>query len=386
MTFPISGKSVKGDFKVNQKFSREKEIVKTSVIGIITNILLVGFKAFIGFLAFSVSIIMDAVNNMTDALSSLITIIGTKLAGKKPTKKHPYGYGRIEYLTSTLIAFIILFAGGTAIYESVISLVEHQTPSYDKWSIIIISVAVIVKIALGLYFRKKGKEVSSDALKSSGVDALFDSILSLSTLVAIVISLTTGFNIEGYLGIIIGLFILKSGFSALKDSLSQIVGDRLEKEKADNIKRTILAHDQVRGVYDLIVNNYGPNKSIGSVHIEIADDLTAKEIQYLERQLQIELFSQFSIIMTIGIYASNDSTPLSRTIKSYLTDLLKKYPHIVQMHGFYVDEIKRTVLFDIIFDFDETAQSDIIKEIHDTLKSEFKEFEFNIVVDTDFAD
>lgn len=371
---------------MDRKISREKEIVKTSVVGIMTNILLVGFKAFIGFLASSVSIIMDAVNNLTDALSSLITIVGTKLANKKPTKKHPYGYGRIEYLTSTLIAFIILFAGGTAIYESIVSLVERQTPTYDKWSVIIISAAIIIKVALGFYFRKRGKKVESDALKASGTDALFDSVLSLSTLIAAIVSLTTGVNIEGYLGILIGLFILKSGFSALKESLSQIVGVRLEKEKAEEIKNTILAHEQVKGVYDLIINNYGPNKAIGSTHIEIADDLSAKDIQILERQIQIEMYSKFSIIMTVGIYASNDSTPLSKEIKNHLTSLLEKYPHIVQMHGFYVDEINKTVVFDIIFDFDEKAQGDTVNEIRDSLKNKFADFEFNIVVDTDFTD
>ena len=367
--------------------NREKEIVKTSVIGILTNILLVGFKAFIGVLAMSVSIIMDAVNNLTDALSSLITIIGTKLANKKPTKAHPYGYGRIEYLTSTLIAFIILFAGGTAVYESIVSLIERQTPSYDKWAIIIVSVAVAVKIALGLFFRFKAKKVSSDALKSSGTDALFDSILSLSTLIAVIVSITTNVYIEGYLGIVIGLFIIKSGVEALRESLSQIIGDRLEKEIAEKIRRAILStHKEVKGVYDLIVHNYGPNKTIGSVHIEVADDMTAKEIQFLERQIQLELYASFSIVMTIGIYASNDSTDISKEIKELLLSELKKYPHVLQMHGFYVDEIKKIAFFDLIFDFDEKDPAGITNQLSKTLKENFEDFDFNIIVDTDFAD
>ncbi len=367
--------------------NREHEIIKTSIIGILVNILLVGFKAFIGFLASSVSIIMDALNNLTDALSSLITIIGTKLAGKKPNKKHPYGYGRIEYLTSTLIAIIILFAGGSAIYESILSLINKQVPSYDKWAIIIISVAIIVKIILGLFFRYKAKKVSSDALKASGTDALFDSILSLSTLIALIISLTTDVNIEGYLGILIGCFILKSGFEALKESLSQMIGDRLEKEKAEEIKQLIMATDShVLGVYDLIVNNYGPNKAIGSAHIEVEDDLTAKEIQYLERKLQTEVYLKFSIIMTIGIYASNNSTEVSNKIKEYVINLLKEYKHVKQMHGFYVDEEKRYVVFDLIHDFDEESPYLVNKEIEKKLTEEFKDFNFSIIADSDFSD
>lgn len=367
--------------------NREKEIVKTSVIGIAVNVLLVGFKAFIGFLAMSVSIIMDAVNNLTDALSSLITIIGTKLAGKKPNKKHPFGYGRVEYLTSTLIAFIILFAGGMAIYESITSLIEGQTPTYDKWAIIIISVAIVVKIALGLFFRYKGKKVDSDALKSSGTDALFDSILSLSTLVALIISLTANVYIEGYLGILIGLFILKSGFEALKESLSQIIGDRVDKEKAFEIKSFITSnHSEVKGVYDLIINNYGPNKAIGSVHVEVDDKMTAKEIQLLERKIQTEIYSTYSIIMTIGIYASNVSSEKSKSIKTYLKEIIEKYPHVIQTHGFYVDEENKYVLFDVIFDFDETNPEDAVDSIKKELKEKFDDFEFNIIVDTDFTD
>ncbi len=367
--------------------NREKEIVKTSLIGIITNIVLVGFKAFIGILASSVSIIMDAVNNLTDAMSSLITIVGTKLSGKKPTKAHPYGFGRIEYITSMLIAFIILFAGGTAVYESIVSLVEHQTPTYDKWAIIIVSVAVLVKIGLGLFFRIKGKKVSSDALKSSGTDALFDSILSLSTLVAVIVSVTANVYIEGYLGIAIGLFIIKSGIQALIESLSKIIGVRLEKEKAEEIRDLILSsHKEVKGIYDLVVNNYGPHKSIGSAHVEISDEMTAKEIHYLERQIQMEIYNAFSIIMTIGIYASNDSTDVSKGIKEFVTEEVKKYPHILQIHGFYVDEIKKSVFFDIIFDFDEKNPSEITSSIYKALKEKYEDFDFAIVVDTDFTD
>lgn len=367
--------------------NREKEIVKTSLVGIATNVLLVGFKAFIGFLAMSVSIIMDAVNNLTDAMSSLITIIGTKLAGKKPTKSHPYGYGRIEYLTSTVIAFIILFAGGTAIFESITSLIENQTPTYDKWAIIIVSAAVLVKVALGLYFKRMGKKTESDALISSGTDALFDSILSISTLVAVIISMTANVYIEGYLGIFIGLFIIKSGIEALIKSLSQIIGDRLEKESAEDIREFILSsYKEVRGVYDLIVNNYGPNKAIGSFHIEIADDLTAKEIQYLERQIQVEVYHKFNIITTVGIYASNDSTEKSKEIKEFLLELLKKHPHILQMHGFYVDEDKKLVIFDLIFDFDEKDAAGVTEGIKEELAKKFAGFDFHVVVDTSFTD
>lgn len=367
--------------------NREKQIIKTSFVGIFVNLLLVGFKAFVGILASSIAIIMDAVNNLTDALSSLITIIGTKLAGKKPNKKHPYGYGRIEYVTSTMISFIILFAGFTAIYESIKSLIDKQTPTYDTTSIIIVSVAIVVKLLLGLYFRHVGKKVESDALKASGLDALFDSILSLSTLVALIISLTAKVNIEGYLGIIIGLLILKSGCDALRESLSQIIGNRLDSEKAEQIKALIAStSNEVKGVYDLVVNSYGPNKFIGSVHIEIDDRMQAKEIQYLERQIQTAVYEKFQIALTIGVYAANVSTPKSLEIKEYVIEFLKKYEHIIQMHGFYVDEDKKYVLFDVIFDFDEDKRGEKVEEIKKELEAKFSDYKFHIIIDTDYTD
>ena len=210
--------------------NREKTIITTSFIGIGGNLLLVAGKALIGFLANSVSIILDAVNNLTDALSSVITIIGTKLAGKKPDKKHPFGHGRVEYLTSLVIAVIILVAGGSAIYESILSLINKTEASYTNTSLIIISVAIVVKIALGLFFRNMGKKTNSDALKGSGIDALFDAILSLSTLVGAIIAMFTGVHIEGYLGIVIGLFIIKSGIDVLRDAISNIIGERTSEE------------------------------------------------------------------------------------------------------------------------------------------------------------
>ncbi len=198
--------------------NREKKIVTTSIIGIGGNVLLVAIKAFIGLLANSISLVLDAVNNLSDALSSIITIIGTKIANKKPDKKHPFGHGRVEYLTSLIIAVIILIAGAAAIYESIISLIEGSEPNYSNLSLIIISIAIVIKVALGLFFRKMGKETNSDALKGSGIDALFDALLSLATLVGAIVAMFAHVYIEGYLGIVIGLFIIKSGIGILRES------------------------------------------------------------------------------------------------------------------------------------------------------------------------
>ena len=164
--------------------SREKTIIRTSVIGIVTNVLLAGFKATVGIISHSIAIVLDAVNNISDAGSSLITIVGTKLAGKEPDKQHPFGYGRIEYLSAMVIAVLILYAGITSFVESAKQIAASETPDYSPVSLIVVAVAVAVKIILGRYVKSVGLKVNSDSLVNSGEDATLDSIISASTLVA----------------------------------------------------------------------------------------------------------------------------------------------------------------------------------------------------------
>ena len=369
--------------------NREKVIIKTSIIGIIGNIFLVIFKAFVGIIAGSVSIIMDAINNFTDALSSIITIIGTKLSGKKPNKKHPYGYGRIEYLTSTLIAMLILFAGGMAIYESIKSIIDYYQngtmPSFEVYSIIIIAAAIVVKVAIGLFFRHKGNKIDSDALRASGMDALFDSILSTATLVGIILAKFANLYVEGYLGIIIGLFILKSGFGVLAESLSEVIGNRFDKEYIVEIKKEINSIDGVLGCYDLILNSYGHNKSIGSVHIGVSDKLTAKEIQAIERDITYMMYYKYNTIMTIGIYAENFSDEFTKEYYSKVVDIVKKYPTVLQIHGFYIDKDKMLINYDLVISFDDNNPEDTINKIKEETEALDSNYKIIINYDQDFS-
>ncbi len=366
--------------------NREKQIVTTSIIGILANLLLVGVKAFIGFIAHSSSIISDAINNLSDALSSLVTAIGTKLSNKRPNKKHPFGYGRIEYLTATIVAALILFAGGTAIYESITSLVNGEAPEYSVWSLIVIGVAVGVKVVLGLFFRYRGKKLDSGALKNSGTDALFDAILSTSTLVAALVSHFTGVHLEGYAGILIGLFILRSGVLAMIESLSPILGERIDDAFAHELKAVICSHPGVKGAYDLIVNSYGESRKIGSVHIEVDDAMTANDIYALEREIQAYCYSEHKIIMTVGIYASNDSDPLAKEIKARAKELVGQEKDVIQWHGFYFDKEREIVSFDIIVDFDsKEKQEDIASRIQNALEAEYPKLRILVNLDQDFA-
>ena len=366
--------------------NREKVIVRTSLLGILANVLLVTGKAIVGLIANSVSIILDAINNLTDALSSTITIIGTKLAHKKPDAKHPYGHGRVEYITSLIIAIIVLITGGLAIYNAIDFIINPVETNYTTVTLIIVIVAILAKIGLGLYFKYMGKKTNSDALKGSGLDALFDAILTAGTLIGVLTSMIWGVNIEGYLGIVIGLFILKTGIDILRSSLSHIIGERLSKETSLGIKSLICAHKEVIGAFDLIVNNYGPERAIGSIHVEVRDDLTAKEIHTLSRQIAEEVYLQYGVIMTVGIYASNTSDEEYREIREYLMALVKEFPDIHQLHGFYIDKEKMTISFDIILDYKCPNVEQIKNELYERLKEKYPLYNYYVVIDNDFAD
>lgn len=364
---------------------RTKKIIKTSILGIIVNVILVIFKAIIGFVTGSIAIVLDAVNNLTDAVSSIVTIIGTYLANKKPNKKHPYGYGRVEYLTSTIISLIVLLAGVTAAKESIEKIISKGTAEYNLTSLIIITIAVVVKFFFGKYVKNIGKKLNSESLLASGQDAFMDSILSLTTLIGAIINIAFKISLEGYLGIIISCFIIRSAIEMLGESLSMILGERVDSETIGKIKKEFKKFKEVQGVYDLNLNNYGPSKSLGTAHIQVDSNMTASEIHVLTRKIEYDLFNKFGIIFTIGIYAANDKGKYKDLYKDIINEK-NKYKDIKQIHGFYVDEQTKSIYFDIIISFDSENPKEIEKSIIKNLEEKYHDYKFNIIVDSDFSD
>ncbi len=364
---------------------RDKKIIKISIFGILVNLVLVIFKSIVGLLANSIAIILDAVNNLSDALSSIITIIGTKLSGKRPDKKHPYGYGRVEYFSSIIIAVIVLVAGFTSLKESFEKILNPTTADYSIFSLVVVAIAVFVKYFFGNYVKKEGEKLNSGSLIASGTDAVSDSFLSLSTFIAAMISLIWHVSLEGYLGLVISIIIIRSAIEILKDTVNDMIGVRADVELTRQIKEKILSNKEVQGVYDLILHNYGPNNLIGTVHIQVDDEKTAKELHRLTRKMTLDIYKELGIIMTIGIYASNDRGEYGK-IQKYVRIISKDYPNIIQIHGFYVDEDINTISFDVIFNFDERQIEKIVSEMAEKLKKKFPGYEYNIIIDTDFSD
>lgn len=363
---------------------RTKKIIRTSFIGIAVNLVLVIFKAIVGFISGSVAVIMDAVNNLSDVMSSVITIIGTKLSNKAPDKKHPFGHGRVEYLTSALISIIVFITGILSLKESVEKIIHPEKATYGVWAIVIIVAAIAAKLIVGLYVRATGKKLNSGALEASGSDALFDAVLSGGTLAAALISIFCSVTLEGWFGAAISLFIIKAGVELLGKTVSSIIGKRADKELTEKLKEALCSYENVRGCYDLALHNYGPERLIGSAHIEVPDNMTAKEIHKLTRQITADVYMKFGIVLTIGIYASSDEEHTAE-MKSYLESIAAEYPEILQIHGFYADEEQKTVTFDLVTDFKADAQT-ICDKVVEKMKQKYGDHTFYAVLDSDYSD
>lgn len=366
--------------------NRDKVIVRTSIIGILTNILLAVFKAVIGILSNSIAVTLDAVNNLSDALSSIITVIGTKLAGKLPDRKHPLGYGRIEYISAMIVSGIVLYAGITSEVESVKKIIHPEKPDYSIISLVIIAVAVIVKIILGRYVKAKGEQVNSGSLVASGSDAMFDAILSGSVLVSAIIYMLSGLSLEAYVGVIIAGFINKAGIEMMIETLNEILGVRADKEKTDRIKELLSDEPEVRGAYDLIMYNYGPDKNFASVHLELPDTLTAKEIDKLTRKLERKIYRETGVVLAgVGLYSYNTGNDEAADIQKDVRERVMAHDWAVQFHGFYVDVEKKEMTFDVVMNFN-IKPKEGIQIIYEEIKKAYPEYDIQIALDVDVSD
>ena len=366
--------------------NRIKKIIKVSTIGIITNIFLVIFKTIIGWISGSISIIMDSINNLSDALSSIVTIVGVFFSKKEPDKEHPYGHGKIEYITSLFIAIIILFTGISFIVESYKKITDNSIATYTPIMLILISVAVITKIVLGTYFKKSGKKLNSNSLIASGIDAMFDALISFSTLVSALIAYFFKISIDGYLGIIIALIIIKSAYKIMSDSFNNIIGTKIDKDIVNKIQKTINKNNKVLGTYDLELHQYGPERIYGSIHIEIEDSLKAKDIHKLTKRISDEIYEKYGVSLTIGIYSTNTYKDIYAKIKKSIERIIKKYPSIKQFHGYYIDTEKNDISFDLLFDYNEKDTLKIKDEIITKLEKKYDTYKFKITIDNDYND
>ncbi len=367
--------------------SREKAIVRASIIGIVANVFLAAFKAAVGVLTNSIAIVLDAVNNLSDAGSSLITIIGAKLAAREPDKKHPFGHGRIEYLSAMIISVIVLYAGITSFVESMKQILHPETPEYTTASLVIIAVAVAVKILLGRYVKSVGVKVKSDSLINSGEDATLDSVISASTLVAAAVFLLFHISLEAWLGAVISLVIIRSGIEMLKDTISRLLGERSDTELARAIRHTVVSFPNVKGAYDLVLNNYGPDTWNGSIHIEVPDTYSANQLDLLIREIQTAVYKEHHVVLTaIGVYSVNTKDEEVMEAERKVRKIVFSHQYVTQMHGFYLVKESKSIRFDVVVSFDAKDRRAVYNDIVEEVQEAFPGYQLQVALDTDFAE
>ncbi len=365
---------------------REKTIIRTSWLGIVTNVLLAAFKAAVGLLANSIAIVLDAVNNLSDVLSSVITIIGAKLANRAPDKEHPLGHGRIEYISSMLVAAIILYAGIAALVESIKKIIHPLQPNYSTLTLVIIAVAIVAKLILGKYVKAQGQKVNSGALIASGTDALFDAVLSASVLACAIFYLIFHISLEAYMGILISVVIMKAGIGMLQDTLNDIVGQRADAKTCQAIKQILKQEPEIRGVYDLMINNYGPNKNYASLHIELPDTMNVDEVDQLTRRIEEKVYHQTGVILTgVGVYSYNTKGGLAEQLRNQIQEMVLAHDWALQLHGFYANTEEKTIRFDVVLSFD-IAKEKALEILFQEVKQAYPQYQIQIVPDLDITD
>jgi cation diffusion facilitator family transporter len=364
--------------------AREKKIMRTSATGIITNILLAVTKIILGFISGSVAIMSDAVNNLTDSSSSLITIIGTHLAGKQPTRNHPFGYGRIEYLTSMLISVIVLVTGIEMTITSVKSIFKPEPVDFSIITLVIITITIVVKIWLGLYTKRTGKSVDSGALAASGADAVNDAVVSAVTLASAVFYLITHISIDSYTSTIISLFVIKTGIDVLHETLGKILGERGNSNLAQNIKQEIAVESEIISAHDLILHNYGPDTNTGSINLEIDHTITIGEIYPVLHRLQTMIYQKYHAYIVFGLYAVDNDSPLSKEIRTLLSCFAAEEHHCIGFHGIDIDTVNKQIFCDIILDFN-CNHAEICSTVMQLLKKKYGQYQVIVTVDTEFA-
>ncbi len=369
----------------NNSLSRNTIITQTSWLGILANVLMAIVKIIIGVLTSSIAIISEGVNNATDSLTAVIALIGTKLANKHPDKKHPFGYRRIEYLTGLVIATIIVVTGIEMLTTSTKIIFNPTKLSISYISLIIIAISAIIKFTLGTYTIKIGKKVNSIALEAVGIDGRNDSFISIITIVSALFFLILNISIDAYAGIIISILIIKSGFNALKDTISELLGRPGQKELADKIYKEIHNTKEIINAADMMLHNYGPNTWSGSVNVEVDHAKTVGEIYQVIHKLQLKIMHEYKVVMVFGIYAVDHDHEDVKTIRQDIDIFVSKNKHIKSIHAMYLDPQTNKIYCDFVVDYDLKDWNTLKENFLEYMAKKYPNNEIELTIETEFV-
>lgn len=356
------------------------------IVGIFFNLILFTTKALAGFFSHSIAITADAVNNLSDAASSIITLVGFKLAGQEPDSGHPFGHGRIEYISGLLVSILIVLMGFELVKSSITKIFHPEAPDFSPFIVGILLFSILVKCYMAFYNRRIGSRIGSVAMKATSIDSLSDVVATTVVLIGTIVSYRTGFIIDGYCGVLVGMFILYSGFVAAKDTISPLLGQPPEPELVQQINDIVLSYDDVTGIHDLIVHNYGPGRTLISLHAEVPADgniLTLHDtIDTIEHELRRKL--NCNAVIHMDPVSTNDPETLS--LKAEVNGYLDQIDPKLSMHDFRVVKgpTHTNLIFDIVVPYDYPVSD---KQVTDSVTERIRmnHPDFYTVIDVDKA-
>ena len=340
-----------------------------SVLGIVLNIFLFAGKFFAGTISNSVSITADAFNNLSDAGSSVITLLGFKLAAQKPDPEHPFGHGRMEYLSGLVVSVAILLMGYELATSSIDKIIHPQAVEFSLISAGILVVSIAVKLYMGLYNNSVGDKISSAAMKATGADCMSDCISTAVVLLAAVIGHFTGFVIDGWCGLLVSVLILRAGIEAAKDTIAPLLGQKPDEELVNSIYSLVMAHPEVSGVHDLVVHDYGPGRLMITLHAEVSSDGDILQIHDVIDNIEVELNECLNCEATIHMdpVAVNDDK-IDSIRSMVISRMAEMFGEDFSIHDFRMVEgpSHTNVIFDIVvpfgYKYSDTKVIEMIKE------------------------
>lgn len=367
--------ATKDNQNYKDKHVRGKIGFLSGVVGIIINTILFTIKLIVGILVSSVAVIADAFNNLSDAASSLITIIGFKMANKPPDKNHPFGHGRIEYISALIISFLVMLVGFQFVKTSIGRILNPEPVVFNLIPFILLVVSIVFKLWLAIFNRNLGNKINSTSLKATATDAFGDVFITLVVSLSLLASRFTSFPIDGYIGVIVALFILYAGYGITKETISPLIGEAPDKEFIKEIENSLLSYNYITGVHDLIIHNYGPGRTMASIHAEIPANIDIMSIHEVIDKAEREISDKLDIHLVIHMDPISVDTEEVTQVKNEIKQIIKYNPLIKSMHDFRVvgKGDKKNLIFDIVVDIisvnkissPEKLKNDVIAAVKD---------------------
>ena len=364
-------KYIKDYHETQRSDVREKYGTLCSVLSIICNGFMVVFKLIFGFITRSVAIQADGFNNLSDMGSNLATLFGFKMAGKHPDADHPYGHGRYEYITGLVISFLILLVAFSSLKESIVKIIQPETIHFQITAVIVLVVSILTKFWMAAFNKKAGNMIHSTSLKAAAQDSLNDVMTTLATLISLCLSLVTSWPIDGIIGTIVSLFVLKSGIDIFKDTVDPLLGQAPDKELVDQIYEFVRGFDKVIGIHDFMMHDYGPGRKYMTFHAEVDSRENIMEIHDQIDLIERELLDKFNILTTIHMDPIDMDDELTKVLRDKVTVIVNQLNHQYSIHDFRIvsGPTHTNLIFDVLIPAsDEIGHRELKTKIENEVK------------------